>query len=94
MAHRIQNLHLRATKGEKAMLTRAALAKNMTVSQFVLQTVVPAAEAVVRQEAGNVETLFKLDAGSWAKFEAALDAPPRDIPALRELLRTPAPWER
>jgi uncharacterized protein (DUF1778 family) len=70
------------------------LAKNMTVSQFVLQTAVPAAEEVVRQESSSVNTLFKLDPESWAKFEAALDAPPRDIPALRELLRTPAPWEQ
>ena len=94
MPPKVENLHIRATERDKATLTLAAIAKNMTVSQFVLQTAVPAAEEIVRQGAGTIETLFKLDADDWEKFNAALDAPPRDIPALRELLHTPAPWER
>lgn len=94
MPQKVENLHIRATERDKATLARAAMAKNMSVSQFVLQAAVPVAEEIVRQEAGTIETLFRLDADAWERFSAALDAPPRDIPALRALLQTPAPWER
>ncbi len=66
----------------------------MSVSQFILQTTVPIAEEIVRNDVGEVETRFRLDAEAWAKFSAALDAPAREIPELRDLLRTKAPWEQ
>lgn len=94
MQARNEHLHIRATEQVKSLLTRAALAKNMSVSQFILQTTVPIAEEIVRNDVGEVETHFRLDADAWARFTAALDAPPREIPELRDLLRTKAPWEQ
>ena len=76
------------------MLAQAARAKNMSVSQFILHTSVPIAEEIVRSDAGNVNTLFRLDADAWEEFSRLLDAPVREIPELRELLASKAPWEK
>ncbi|MCB8933048.1 MAG: DUF1778 domain-containing protein [Fimbriimonadaceae bacterium] len=94
MPRKAEHLHIRASEREKATLAQAAQVKNMTVSQFVLQTSVPVAEEIVNQEAGNVRTLFRLNAEEWEEFNRLLDAPTRDIPELRELLRSRAPWEK
>ena len=93
MQHKQEHLHIRASEHEKAIIAEAALAKNMSVSQFVLSTTVPAAEEIVRREAGEIPTLFRLDAASWEEFDRLLDEPPRDLPALRALLFSNAPWE-
>lgn len=93
MHHKAEHLHIRASERDKATLAQAALAKNMSVSQFILQTAVPVAEEIVKQGVGDVQTLFRLDAGAWKEFNRLLDAPARDIPELRELLSGKAPWE-
>lgn len=74
-------LNIRVSEHEKEMLTQAAKASNTTVSQFVLQKAVAEAQAVL---AG--QTRFRLTDEKWLEFCAALDAPPKDIPALRKLL--------
>jgi len=94
MHQKAEHLHIRASERDKAMLARAAQAKNMSVSQFILHTSVPIAEEIVRNDAGNVSTFFKLDADAWEEFNRLLDAPVRDIPELRELLTSKAPWEK
>jgi uncharacterized protein (DUF1778 family) len=38
--------------------------------------------------------VWKLSPEKWAEFQAALDAPPRDNPALRRLLTEPSAIER
>lgn len=94
MHHKAEHLHIRATPQEKATLFQAARAKNMTVSQFMLQTSMPIAEEIVGEDGGAVDTLFRLDARDWEAFCRFLDAPARDIPELRKLLHSQAPWER
>lgn len=74
-------LNIRVSEHEKDILTQAARASNATVSQFVLQKAVAEAQAVL---AG--QTRFRLTDEKWQEFCAALDAPPKDIPALRKLL--------
>lgn len=74
-------LNIRVSEHEKDMLTQAATASNTTVSQFVLQKAVAEAQAVL---AG--QTRFRLTDEKWQEFCAALDAPPKDLPALRKLL--------
>ncbi len=93
MQAKIEHLHIRASERDKAMLARAAQSKNMSVSQFILHTSVPIAEEIVRNEIGEVQTLFRLGPDDWAEFCQLLDAPAREIPQLKELLALKAPWE-
>ena len=39
-------------------------------------------------------TRFEIEAKDWAQFQAALDAPPRDLPRLASLLTRPSVFER
>lgn len=39
-------------------------------------------------------TLFVVDEKAYAKFLAALDAPPRPSDKLIRTMQTPAPWDR
>lgn len=94
MHQKAEHLHIRASERDKAMLAQAAQAKNMSVSQFILHTSVPVAEEIVRSDVGNVHTLFRLDADAWEEFNRLLDAPVREIPELKELLASKAPWEK
>ena len=94
MNHKAEHLHIRASEKDKATLALAAQVRKMSVSQFILQTSVPVAEEIVKNETGEVQTLFKLDAKAWDEFNRLLDAPARDIPELRKLLQTKAPWEK
>ena len=81
---RTEKLDLRISRSEKARLQAAAAATNRSVSEFVLQSALSdAADALAdRRE-------FFLNAEQWAAFQAALDAPPRDLPRLRALLSEP-----
>jgi uncharacterized protein (DUF1778 family) len=89
-------------------LTQAARLKNQSVSQFLLQLALPVAEEIVKthiQEAGAQETALKLQAGAevqtvfplnaqaWEEFQWLLDAPPRELPELKKLLRSKPVWE-
>lgn len=94
MHQKAEHLHIRASEREKATLSQAAQAKNMSVSQFVLQTSMPVAEEIVSKEAGSVQTLFRLNASDWEEFNRLLDASAREIPELRELFLSKAPWEK
>ncbi|MCJ7598610.1 MAG: DUF1778 domain-containing protein [Methyloceanibacter sp.] len=38
--------------------------------------------------------MFSVDAETYAKFVAALDAPPRPNEKLVRTMQTPAPWDR
>ena len=94
MHQKAEHLHIRASERDKAMLAQAAQARNMSVSQFILHTSVPIAEEIVRNDTGNVQTLFRLDADAWEEFNRLLDAPAREIPELKALFATKAPWEK
>ena len=50
--------------------------------------------AAIRQDALLDQSLFSLDGARWAAFTAAIDAPPRNNPALERLLAKRAPWNR
>lgn len=94
MHQKAQHLHIRTSEKEKSMLSLAAQVRNMTVSQFVLQASMPVAEKVVNEEAGSIRTLFRLNAEDWDEFNRLLDQPAREIPELRELFLSRAPWEK
>ena len=79
-----ERIDLRVSFTAKALLQRAAAARQKSVSEFVLESAQTAAyEALAdRRE-------FHLDKKQWTAFLAALDAPPRKKPRLEKLLKTP-----
>jgi uncharacterized protein (DUF1778 family) len=85
---RTTKLDLRLSPEAKQTLTAAARAAHRSVSDFVL------ASALARAEEALIERQrFELDAGRWAAFMAALDAPPREAPRLQRLFREPTPFD-
>lgn len=81
---RTEKLDLRLTPEAKRTLAAAAQVERRTLSDFVLESALGRAE-----EALADRRAFQLDPGKWEAFIAALDARPRDLPALRKLLSEP-----
>ena len=81
-------LSIRATPESKDLLERAARKENKNLSDFVLENALSAAEAIVADDSD-----FSLDKKQWKKFISALDAPPKNIPALRKLLTEPGVFD-
>ena len=84
---RTEKLDLRLSPNAKRALQEAARAQDRTVSEFVLES------ALARAEELLPPTRFSLNAEQWEAFMKALDAPPRVIPEVRELLRGPSIFE-
>jgi uncharacterized protein (DUF1778 family) len=74
-------LQLRLSPEDKALLARAAELRQMTLSKFLLEHACQAAQQVLADQVH-----FTLSAKKWKEFCQALDAPPREIPALKQLL--------
>jgi uncharacterized protein (DUF1778 family) len=81
---RSEKLDLRLTPIAKNILQEAAREKHTTVSQFVLDTALTAANEVLIER-----TRFSLNAEQWTAFMEALDAPPRQHPRMVRLLNEP-----
>jgi len=81
-ANRTEKLDLRLSSSAKQTLQAAAKAARKSVSAFVIDTALIEAEERLADR-----RMFPLDAKRWEAFIAALDAPPRDLPRLRRLLR-------
>lgn len=61
----------------------------MNRTEFILDAACDRAREVLADQ-----MQFTLNAEQLQRFNALLDAPLEDNPALRRLLSTPAPWER
>jgi uncharacterized protein (DUF1778 family) len=83
--NRTEKLDLRLTAQAKHMLAAAAQAQRRSLSEFVLESALGRAE-----EALADRRVFQLPPEKWEAFIAALDAPPRDLPRLRKLLKEPS----
>jgi uncharacterized protein (DUF1778 family) len=86
---RSQNINLRVTRSQKALIDRAATALSRNRSDFMLETACREAEAVLLDR-----RYFSLPPEDFKRFMSMLDRPPAANPRLRRLLRTAAPWER
>jgi len=80
-ASKPSRLNIRVSEHEKDILMRAASALNTSVSSFVVQRAYAEAQVILAEQ-----TQFRLSDKKWREFNRALDAPPKDIRALRELL--------
>jgi len=82
-----KRLSVRATEPEKAPFAKAAQARRMNVSQFVLQASLDAARTILADH-----TEFRLPPDQWGAFCQRLDEPPRTVPALRKLFAEHEPF--
>lgn len=82
-------INIRARQRQRDLIDEAAAVLGKNRSDFMLETACREAEAVLLDR-----RVFVLDKATWKRFTALLDAPPRDLPRLRKLLSTPAPWEK
>lgn len=85
---RSAKLDLRVTPQAKRTLQAAAEYRQKTVTEFVLDSALVAAEDALLEQ-----RMVKLDARQWSDFVKALDAPPRRHPRLRRLLEEPSVFD-
>ena len=87
-ATRSEKLDLRLSKEAKDTLNAAAAASRRSVSEFVLESALARAAETLPDR-----RRFRLSDAQWAEFLSALDAPPRQLPRLKKLLRKPGAFE-
>jgi uncharacterized protein (DUF1778 family) len=78
--NRATRFSIRATAKQKDLIARVASRSNKTISEFVLENAIEAAEALEMDNAN-----FAVSREKYEQFLAALDEPPKSIPALRKL---------
>jgi uncharacterized protein (DUF1778 family) len=86
---RAENINLRVSRSQKALIDRAAEAQGRNRSDFMLEAACREAESVLLDR-----RYFNLDEDAFRRFTAMLDAPPKSNPRLARLLKTKAPWEK
>ncbi len=82
---RSEKLDLRLTPAAKQMIYDAAAAMQRSVSDFVLESALARAEETLASRRH-----FGLDAEQWQAFMVALDAPPRELPRVKQLFSEPS----
>ena len=82
---RSEKLDLRLTPEAKRKIAAAAAAKHCSVTDFVLRSAIDRADEVLSDQ-----RRFFVNEAQWQAFQAALDAPPRDLPELQKFLSTPS----
>ncbi len=82
-------INIRARHAQRKLIDKAAAMLNKNRSDFMLEVACREAENVLLDR-----RLFLLDDEACRVFEAMLNAPVQDNPALYELLKTKAPWEK
>ena len=75
---------IRASATQKRVIAEAARIKDTTISDFVLEQSLTAAQQVIADQ-----VQFRLPKKQWREFCDALDAPPKTVGALRKLLTKP-----
>jgi uncharacterized protein (DUF1778 family) len=81
-------INIRIKPGVRALIDRAAVAQGKSRSDFMLEASRRAAE-----EALLDRTLFVVDAPTYKRFLALLDAPTKRNAQLRKLFDAKPPWE-
>jgi uncharacterized protein (DUF1778 family) len=85
---RTDRIDLRIHPEAKEALLAAASLRHKSVSEFVLESALGAADEVLADRRH-----FGLNAEQWEAFQAALDAPPRPLPRLERLMREPGVFD-
>jgi len=86
---RAENINLRVSRSQKALIDRAAEAQGRNRSDFMLEAACREAESVLLDRC-----YFQLDDEAFKQFTAMLDAPPKSNPRLARLFARKALWEK
>jgi uncharacterized protein (DUF1778 family) len=86
---RAENINLRVSRNQKALIDRAADALGRNRSDFMLEAACREAESVLLDR-----RYFNLTEEEFRRFKTMLDKPPASNPRLARLLRTKAPWDK
>jgi uncharacterized protein (DUF1778 family) len=86
---REENINLRVSRSQKALIDRAAEALGRSRSDFMLDAACRAAESALLDRC-----YFQLEGPEFRKFTATLDHPPASNQRLARLLKTRAPWDK
>ena len=86
---RVENINLRVSRRQKALIDSAAKAQCRNRSDFMLDAACREAESVLLDQ-----RYFYLDDQAFQRFTEMLDTPPTHNPGLTRLLTTKAPWEK
>ena len=81
-------LSIRANPRQKTVLSQAATAQHMNVSQFVLQASLSEAERVLKEE---TQIIVSPEEYQW--LCQLLDAPPQPLPRLKKALAQKPVWD-
>ena len=87
--NRAAPINIRARTTQRNLIDKAAAMLNKNRSDFMLEAACREAENVLLDQ-----RLFLVDDKAWQTFEALINAPVKDNPALRKLLHDKAPWEK
>lgn len=83
-----ERLNLRIAPAVKILILKAAKLRKNSLTDFVVRSSQDAAEAILAEQ-----TRFVLPKAQWLAFNAALDAPAKEIPELKRLLSEPSVFE-
>ena len=81
-------LSVRVSRDERALLEAAADHAQTNLSDFVRRKAIEAAESDLLER-----RIVTIPAEDWEKFEAWVESPARDIPALSKLSATRPEWQ-
>lgn len=84
-----ETLNIRIRAEERGLIDRAAAARGMNRTDFILDAARRAAEETLLERA-----LILASPKAYAEFHARLDAPAKPNERLRRTMRTPAPWKK
>ncbi len=82
-------INIRARLTQRNLIDKAAAMLNKNRSDFMLEAACREAENVLLDR-----RLFLVEGEVYEAFEALLNAPVNDNPALRRLLNSKSPWEK
>ncbi len=81
-------LSVRVSPDERRLLEAAAANARTSLSDFIRRKAIDAAEADSLER-----RVVAIPARDWARFEAWVDAPAKDVPALRTLAARKPVWQ-
>lgn len=81
---RTSKIDVRLTEAAKATIVAAAIVMRRSMSEFVVESALLRAEETLADRQH-----FGLNAKQWEAFMAALNAPPRELPRLKQLFSEP-----
>jgi len=88
MSAATQVLSVRVSPSERELLSMAAENERTNLSDFIRRKAVEAAEVELTER-----RMVTIAAADWEKFEAWVDQPAKDVPALRDLAAHRPAWQ-